>query len=431
MNKRSGYLLEQLAAPENLLTAWRQVRGNIPRYRRARSAGPDGVSMDDFERDLPVQLSALRHSLLKGAYQPQPPGQFSLPKRSGGERQISVMSVRDRVAQRAAFQILEPLWEPKFLPCSFGYRPGRSVNDAVSQVRGLRQHGNRWAVDGDIARCFDSLDHTLLVERLKRRVNDDRVIVLIQKWLEVGVIQAGPPEESDGWFETSLKKASGGAQRGVNWLITSLIGQNDPYGYDRYEYPGRWSSDIYDADEDGGNGEDFYEIQQAEMMRQRALRQVTTGGLLMGASWLKPLLARAGSSAVTVLKTPAGRRVLQKSLLATGGAAGVATAAAVLAYFLSQRRTAACVGILQGSPLSPLLANIYLHSFDLAMLRASHGLVRFADDWVVLCPNQDAAELAYNDAVRALASIHLKVNPDKTRILPPSDPLDWLGERIR
>jgi retron-type reverse transcriptase len=86
---------------------------------------------------------------------------------------------------------------------------------------------------------------------------------------------------------------------------------------------------------------------------------------------------------------------------------------------------------LQGSPLSPLLANIYLHPFDVMMLRRKHRLVRFADDWVILCPNQEAAEAAYNDALAALARLRLKVNPEKTRILRPGERLEWLGAIVK
>src|SRR5262245_29945377 len=103
-------LMEQLASPENLLAAWRAVRGNIPKYRRARSSGPDGVTLLDYERELPAELNALHDRLLAGRYQPYPPARFKLPKRDGGEREVVVLAVADRVAQRAAQQVLEPLW---------------------------------------------------------------------------------------------------------------------------------------------------------------------------------------------------------------------------------------------------------------------------------------------------------------------------------
>jgi len=91
------------------------------------------------------------------------------------------------------------------------------------------------------------------------------------------------------------------------------------------------------------------------------------------------------------------------------------------------RKSATKEGTPQGSVLSPVLANIYLHSFDVSLTRAGYRLVRFADDWVILCPDQASAEIAYNQATISLAKIHLKINAEKTRILIPTEPLEWLG----
>jgi retron-type reverse transcriptase len=98
---------------------------------------------------------------------------------------------------------------------------------------------------------------------------------------------------------------------------------------------------------------------------------------------------------------------------------------------LNRKAGRAPAGVLQGSPLSPLLANVYLHPFDVNVTGAGHRLARFADDWVILSPSQDRAEAAYNDALRSLAKLHLKANPGKTRILPPDQQLEWLGSVIR
>ena len=201
-------LMESIAAPENLLTAWRTVRGNIPRYRRERSAGPDGVTLAEFERDLPAQLSVLRHLLLKGRYQPQRPGLFSSQKANGGQRQIALLNVADRVAQRAAQQVIEPLYEPAFLPCSFGFRPGRSIQDAVYCARRLRGHGYAWVVDGDIAACFDSLDHRLLMQQVGKRICDERVLELVHKWLGIGILNPGLPTPQPGWWTKSTWRYS-------------------------------------------------------------------------------------------------------------------------------------------------------------------------------------------------------------------------------
>ena len=146
LQAQNDNLMQMLAAPENLLAAWHAVRGNIPQVRRARSSGPDGVSLADFERELPAQLSALRHALLRGTYRAQPPVVAGMPKKNGGVRKIAVLNVSDRVAQRAAQQVLEPIFEPGFLPCSYGFRPGLSTRNALEQANQIRAAGNGWAI---------------------------------------------------------------------------------------------------------------------------------------------------------------------------------------------------------------------------------------------------------------------------------------------
>ncbi len=443
-------LIDQLASPDNLLTAWRSVRGNIPRYRRMRSAGPDGVTLAEFERDLPAQLSALRHQLIKGRYQPQAPGVFNIKKKSGGMRQIAVLNVADRVAQRAAQQVMEPLYEPGFLPCNFGFRPGRSTLDAIICARRLRVAGYRWVVDGDIASCFDSLDHRLLVRRIEKRINDGRVVDLLQKWLDAGVLEHGMPpggtvDEKTGWLSQEWEKASNRVKQGIGWALNTFSqeqfdqGQYGPYSEARYEPAsyqpaGAYYSGTFEETDQEPDGEEegFYrrtgeDELERRALQQRAVQQVAAGGLLLGTSWAKRSLVRAGTAAVAALKTPAGREILKKGLLAGGGAAGAAAGVAVTAYLLYRNVAPTQVGVLQGSPLSPLLANIYLHSFDVSVTKAGFRLVRFADDWVILCPEQSAAEKAYNESIAALAQIRLKVNAEKTRILSPADRLEWLG----
>ncbi len=445
-------LMEQLAAPENLLAAWRTVRGNIPRYRRLRSCGPDGVTLAEFERDLPAQLGALRHMLVKGRYLPQAPGIFTLQKRNGGTRKIAVLNVADRVAQRAAQQVVEPLYEPGFLPCNFGFRPGRSTLDAIVCARRLRSGGYGWVVDGDIASCFDSLDHRLLIRKVERRIQDNRVLDLLQKWLDAGVLEHGIPPagseaEKTGWLSQGWERTSGRLKQGFDWALDTITqGKFDPYSEARYErpyypptpaLPDAYYSDRIEENDAGLHAEDgdvYHWTDEEEIERRalqkRAVQQVAASGLLLGTSWAKHSLVRAGTAAITALKTPAGRIILKKGLLAGGGAVGAAAGVAVTAYFLYRNVLPTQAGVLQGSPLSPLLANIYLHSFDVSVTRAGFRLVRFADDWVILCPEQSAAEKAYNQSIAALAHIRLKVNPDKTRILSPADRLEWLGYAI-
>lgn len=406
-------LILQLAAPENLLAAWRAVRGNIPQYRRARSAGPDGVTLAEFERDLSTQLNILHDMLLDGRYTPSPPARFSAPKPGGGQRHLAVLSVRDRVAQRAAQQVIEPLWEPDFLECSFGFRPGRSLDQAIACVHDWRASGYRWTVDGDIADCFGSLDHELLVARLKDKIGDGQVLRLAQAWLDVGMMQAGLPHDEPAG---PLHSVSSLFQRGLDWALDVV--DSDPYAAARYETIE--TTPLAPGSEALAAG-----------MRRSAVKRLVANGALLAIGWVRPAIAALGTAAKTTLGTPAGRRLLKKGALASGGLAGVALTAALATYLLNRAAGPAPAGVLQGSPLSPLLANIYLHPFDLAMARRGYRLARFADDWVICCPTQAEAEAAYHDAIQALAQLRLKVNLAKTRVLAPGEKLEWLGGVLR
>lgn len=410
-------LMEQIAAPENLLAAWRAVRGNIPKYRRQKAAGPDGVTLNEFERELQPQLSALRDMLMSGRYYPVPPARFKLPKRGGGQRIIAVLPIRERVAQRAAQQVLEPLWEPEFLPCSFGFRPGASIEQAVSYVNELRQQGERWVVDGDIAACFDSMDHDIMMRRVQSKVRDRRVLRLMQNWLDAGLMQSGLPTDADPQAAIDAHKRKKFVQEGMGWVLQEVVGESDEYGDDvvspagpAYPYLPGYTPKRY-----------------LGLMARKTL----VGTVMLGSGFIRSHaenLARHTAGLVKgVVGTPAGRRLLKNSSLAVGGLAGVAAAGAVAAWLLNRRAGPAPVGVLQGSPLSPLLANVYLHPFDEQILANGYHLARFADDWVITSPERNQAEHSYNDALRALARIRLRINPQKTKILPPEEKLEWLG----
>ncbi len=437
-------LMEKVAAPDNLLAAWRAVRGNIPVYRRQRSAGPDGVTLAEYERDLTTQLSSLRHLLLKGRYQPQQPGLISIQKPNGGKRQIAILNVSDRIAQRAAQQVLEPLYEPTFLPCSFGFRPGRSIQDAVYCARRMRGHGYGWVVDGDIASCFDSLDHRLLLQRIGKHIGDSRLMDLLTQWLNLGVLENGIPAEHENWLVQGWKKAQNGVRKGVDWTLTTLGQQRwedpaqDPWNQPGVPQPGFGldpeQEGFIDADYQPVDADPYqpgnYPDAEGTSMRRRALQQIGSGGLLLGLGWARRGLAKAVPTAAAALKTPAGRAILKQGLMVGGGTLGAVAGVAVAAYLVYRQVGPSAAGILQGSPLSPLLANIYLHAFDHALTRGGYRMVRYADDWVILCPDEHSAEKAYNQSILALSQIHLKVNPEKTHILSPADPLEWLGEVI-
>jgi RNA-directed DNA polymerase len=157
---------------------------------------------------------------------------------------------------------------------------------------------------------------------------------------------------------------------------------------------------------------------------------MATNGLLLGASWARPAITSLGSKAILFVKSPLGRHILKKSVLASGGLAGIAAIAAITASLIYQKAGPLPAGVLQGSPLSPLLANIYLHLFDLMMVRRQHALVRFADDWVAFAPTYQDADHAYRQAEWALGRLRLDLNPEKTRIRHADEKVQWLGGAI-
>jgi group II intron reverse transcriptase/maturase len=160
--------------------AWEEVasQGGAP--------GVDGVSVKRWRRRWEERLVNLARSVKANTYHPQPLRRFSRPKDSGGYRHFAIPTVTDRVLQRAVLRVLDDGFERVFLDCSYGYRPGRSVADAVRQIVLLRVNGFRWVLDADIDECFDSLDHELTQRFFEQHVKDPIVRRLIGQWLEIG-----------------------------------------------------------------------------------------------------------------------------------------------------------------------------------------------------------------------------------------------------
>ena len=172
-----GALLERVLELETLRQAWLDVR------RNRGSAGGDGVSLKRFGHLVDHNLLQLADDVRDGDYRPRKVRR--VPITSGGkERVITVLPIRDRVLQRAALDILTPIVDPWFLKMSYGYRPGRSLHDAVERIVKLRDNGRLWVVDADIADCFGSLDHTILRQYLERVVPDPALVDLLSLWMD-------------------------------------------------------------------------------------------------------------------------------------------------------------------------------------------------------------------------------------------------------
>ncbi len=268
--------------PERLFTrtalqqAWRGVK------QAKGGPGVDGVTIAQFEARLEEELATLQTELTSGAYRPRPLRQVLVPKAGEGMRGLAIWALRDRVAQRVVYDLIAPVFEPHFLPCSFGYRPGLGVEQAVQRVIDYRNANLRWVVDADIMHCFDAIDSQRLLGMVRQQVRDRLVLRYIEQWLKVQ-------------------------------LLSSLDG--------------------------------------------------------------KP--RRAGAS--------------------------------------------------QGSVLSPLLANIYLHPLDQALTAHKLALVRYADDFVICCRRRTDAQAAQMQAQATLRRLGLTLHPQKTQIVHFDQGFAWLG----
>ena len=416
--KTNDFLAEQIAAPNNLLLAWRNIRGNIPKYLRSRSAGPDGITIATFEENLTTELQFLSDALLQGHYQPQAPKIIQISKKSGGTRTVGILNVIDRVAQRAAQQVLEPLWEGNFLDCSFGFRPGLSIHDALHYAQQQRSSHLRWLLDGDITDCFGSIDHTLLMKQVQRQVHDHRTLNLIENWLDVGILSSGTPEEDRAIAST----IQSWVEQGVQWISN----QNAPISTGPY-IPPEYRYAQYENPFNHYNPQPY---ENASRLSPQMARNFASSGLMLGASWAKKQFSKVGKQTIELIKSPVGKQILKKGVIASSALAAIALTSATTAMLIQNNRLPKPTGVLQGSPISPLLANIYLHLFDLMMTKRGHTLVRYADDWVVLSDSRHDAERAYRDAEHSLNRLKLEINPSKTAIHLPNEKVKWLGGMI-
>ncbi len=265
-----------IIAPPTLTEAWRKVRAN------GGGPGVDGQNLRDFEARLSQNIGELHDELGTGKYEPKPVLKVMVPKASGGRRPLGILTIRDRIIQRAVSDVLTPLYEPKFLDCSYAFRQGRSVRDAVGAIVRLREAGNWWVVDADIKQCFENIDHDILLGLVRREVREPHVLRLIEQWLKA-----------------------------------------------------------------------------------RIFNELNSKGVQSG--------------------------------------------------------------VFQGSVISPLLCNIYLHEFDQALTTAQLGLVRYADDWVIACPSKPEATEALSLATDALAHLKMAVNLYRTDLVTFDDGFTFVG----
>lgn len=180
-------LYNLVADPAFLAVAWRRVRSN----KGARTAGIDGWTAPGIEASAGGVigfLSRIRTDLKNWTFIPLPVGERMIPKTNGKLRRLGIPTARDRVVQAALKLVLEPIFEPGFSSSSYGFRPGRRAQDAIEDILHHARTGYEWVFETDIAACFDEIDHTALMSRVRRRISDKRVLRLIKAFLHAGVL---------------------------------------------------------------------------------------------------------------------------------------------------------------------------------------------------------------------------------------------------
>jgi RNA-directed DNA polymerase len=182
--RRFDDLYNLVADPAFLVVAWERVRGN----RGARSAGVDGVAPRSIVFGAAELLAGLRDDLKARRFEPLPVRERMIPKTGGKLRRLGIPTARDRVVQAALKLVLEPIFEADFRPCSHGFRPGRRAQDAIAEIRHLTSVRYEWVLEGDIKACFDEIDHTALMGRVRHRIGDKRVLGLVKAFLKAGVL---------------------------------------------------------------------------------------------------------------------------------------------------------------------------------------------------------------------------------------------------
>ena len=178
-------LMARILDSGNLQRAWKRVKAN------RGAPGIDGMTIEDFPAFARSHWPRICQALFDGSYTPQPVRRVMIPKSGGGERMLGIPTVTDRVIQQAIAQVLGPIFDPGFSDSSFGFRPGRCAHGALRQVQRFIGEGYRIAIDLDLAKFFDNVQHDVLMARVGRKVRDKRVLSLIGEYLRAGVLVGG------------------------------------------------------------------------------------------------------------------------------------------------------------------------------------------------------------------------------------------------
>jgi len=176
-------LYDRMLAEKSLIEGFKRVKS-------AKGApGIDGQSVNDFAENLELNIAILVKELKEKTYQPQPVKRVEIEKAGGGKRLLGVPAVRDRVVQQVLLKILQPIYDPEFHPSSYGYRPGRSCHQAIAKATMfIRKYDMKWVVDMDLSKCFDELDHLIIMDSFKDKIADGSILKLLEMFLKSGIM---------------------------------------------------------------------------------------------------------------------------------------------------------------------------------------------------------------------------------------------------
>lgn len=178
-------LIEAVVERQNMIDALHRVKSN------KGQGGIDGMSVQQLDEHLKTHWGEIKEQLLDGSYQPSAVLGIQIPKPNGGVRQLGIPTVVDRLIQQAIQQVLTPIFDPGFSESSYGFRPGRSAHQAVLSAREFVRSGKRWVVDMDLEKFFDRVNHDILMSRIARKVKDKRLLRIIRRYLQAGIMQDG------------------------------------------------------------------------------------------------------------------------------------------------------------------------------------------------------------------------------------------------
>ena len=189
--KKYYSLIDKIYDKKNLIVAYQQVKKN------KGAPGIDGITIQAYGENLHENTEILHLELKTGTYEPSPVRRVEIPKPDGSSRPLGIPTVRDRVVQQALVNIIQPIFEKDFHPSSYGYRPGRSSQKAIAKAeRFMNRYGLKHVVDMDLSKCFDTLDHEQIIDKVNRKISDGSVLKLIKQFLKAGIMKNGEYAQS-------------------------------------------------------------------------------------------------------------------------------------------------------------------------------------------------------------------------------------------